>query len=63
MKALTTILLSFLALTATHSTLQVYMPICAVTEINGLVNYTLANFGHILYGRTTIGELIIPQNS
>lgn len=46
-----------------QSSLQVYMPICAVNEINGLLNYTLANFGHIHYGATIIGELIIPNDS
>lgn len=56
-------LLSFTLIMVSYSTLQVYMPMCAVTEIPGLVNHTLANFGHILYGRTIIGELIIPTDS
>lgn len=46
-----------------HSSLQVYMPMCSVTEVPGLLNHTLANFGHIPYGKTIIGELIIPTNS
>lgn len=31
------------------------MPTCASTEMSQQVNYTLANFGHIPYGRTIIG--------
>jgi hypothetical protein len=42
--------------------LQTYMPMCAVNEMPDQINYTLANFGHILYGRTVIGEIIIPKN-
>lgn len=39
-----------------------YMPVCAVQEMRTKVDYTLANFGHILYGRTVVGELIIPED-
>jgi hypothetical protein len=59
---LKTILFSFILVMITLSTLQVYMTSCAVTEISNTIDYTLANFGHILYGRTIIGEIIIPKN-
>lgn len=54
--------LSLILIMASHSSLQVYMPMCSVTEVPGLLNHTLANFGHIPYGKTIIGELIIPTN-
>ena len=56
------ILLFFLISVALGS-LQVYMPKCASDELTNSINYTLANFGHIPYGRTIIGELIIPNNT
>lgn len=54
------IFLAFSLISLAHSTLSVYMNACAKTEITKDINYTLANFGHIPYGRTIIGELIIP---
>lgn len=53
--------LSLLALA--RSNLIAYMPTCAVQEIKTNIDYTLANFGHILYGRTIVGELIIPADA
>lgn len=54
--------IALLLITVGYSALQVYMPMYAVNEVAGLVNYTLANFGHIPYGRTIIGQIIIPQD-
>lgn len=42
------------------SKLEVYMPVCASSKISKPIQYTLANFGHILYGQTIIGELYVP---
>jgi hypothetical protein len=42
------------------SRLEVYMPVCASSKISKPIQYTLANFGHILYGQTIIGELYVP---
>lgn len=56
------ILVMFLVVSGLGS-LNVYMPICAAEKIQESLNYTLANFGHIPYGKTVIGELIIPQET
>ena len=48
--------------TFVESRFDVYMPTCATEKIPNQINYTLANFGHILYGRTIIGELVILDN-
>ena len=49
--------------TLTFSKFIPYMPVCAVQEIKSEISYTLANFGHILYGRTVVGELMIPEET
>lgn len=53
----------FFLITVALGSLQVYMPKCASDQLTNSINYTLANFGHIPYGRTIIGELIIPNNT
>ena len=58
MKAMMFILL----LMVCESRLDVYMPTCASKEFDANINYTLANFGHILYGRTLVGELFTFDN-
>lgn len=40
---------------------EVYMPVCASEKMAKPLEYTLANFGHILYGQTIVGELIVPE--
>lgn len=40
-----------------------YMPLCAVKELKTPIEYTLANFGHILYGQTVVGELVVPEET
>lgn len=63
MTKLPTYLLTLTLVYLSMGSLEVYMPVCATTEITQPINYTLANFGHILYGRTIIGEIIIPKNA
>ncbi len=63
MKTLQISTLLFFLISLALGSLQVYMPQCAVNELPNPINYTLANFGHILYGRTVIGELVIPNNA
>lgn len=38
------------------------MPECASKQFDEPIKYTLANFGHIPYGRTIVGEIVIPKN-
>jgi hypothetical protein len=55
MLTLRIIVVGFALLIAAQSNFQVYMPEAAVTEIPNPMNFTLANFGHIPYGRTIVG--------
>lgn len=48
-------ILFLLLLVLASSRLDVYMPTCATKKFESNINYTLANFGHILYGRTLVG--------
>ena len=54
---LSNLLLFAVLLVFAHTRFEVYMPTCATTQIKEPIKYTLANFGHILYGRTIVGQL------
>ena len=41
---------------------EVSMPTCAANKFDKDIQYTLANFGHILYGRSIVGELYALEN-
>lgn len=45
-----------------ESRFEVYMPKCAADKFEKDIEYTLANFGHILYGRSIVGELYALEN-
>jgi hypothetical protein len=53
-------LLGFVLVTQALSFLQVYAPSCALSRIPYNIEYTLSNFGEILYGQTILGQIRIP---
>lgn len=46
----------------TLSFLQIYGPSCAVSRIPNNIEYTLSNFGEILYGQTILGQIRVPND-
>jgi len=55
-------LLGFVLISLTFSLLQVYGPSCAVLRIPNKIEYTLSNFGEILYGQTILGQIKVPND-
>ena len=57
------VILTLAAIVVASANFVPYSPKCAVQKIEKEIPYTLANFGHILYGRSIVGEIIIPSDS
>jgi hypothetical protein len=41
------------------ATLEIYSPMSAKDDINRNITYTVANFGHIPFGKTLVGPLYV----
>jgi len=42
-------------------TLEVYSPATVRDQLNSTLNYTVANFGHIPFGKTLVGPLYVAE--
>ena len=63
MKTLVYVLFVFTILNLSHSSLVIYQPTNFAEKNTEDFNYTIANFGHIPYGKTLVGKIIIANPS
>jgi hypothetical protein len=43
------------------ATLEIYSPVLARDQLNRTITYTVANFGHIPFGKTIVGQLYVAD--